>query len=163
MNTSRNSRKDARSNPSSDTENVDDIAADLSPSERMGLNAAHRFAGHHRGRGSTRAALASILLGFELVVIFLTGMTMFGLRVFQPPELGIWSGVALCALTVVALMCMRTRAGIFLGWIVQLLLLAGALLLPGIAIVALIFIALYAFACVKGAQIDRMRAAAERL
>lgn len=130
----------------------------LSPSERAGMRAVDRISGNRRGGGSTRAALGAITLGFELIVIFLTGMTTFGLRVFDPPVIGIIGGLALCAMTVVALACMRSRVGIWLGWLVQALLLASAIFLPAVAVIALIFGGVYAFGMVKGAQIDRQRA-----
>lgn len=130
----------------------------LSPSERMGINAANKISGNTNGRGSTQAALGSIILGFELFVIFLTGLTTFGLRIFDPPSLGIWGGIGLCVLTVVALACMRTRIGIWLGWLVQILLLLSAFFLPLILLVGLIFTAVYAYGMIKGAQIDRQKA-----
>lgn len=130
----------------------------LSPSERVGMNAVNKISGNSKGRGSTQAALASIILGFEIFVIFLTGLTTFGLRVFDPPEMGIWGGIGLCVLTVIALALMRTGVGIWLGWLVQALLLLSAIFLPGILFVGVIFTAVYAYGMIKGAQIDRQKA-----
>jgi hypothetical protein len=51
------------------------------------------------------------------------------------------------------------RAGIILGWIVHALMLATAILLPMALIVGLLFTGLWIYCMVKGAQIDRNRAA----
>ena len=130
----------------------------LSPSERAGINAAQRISGHRGGRSSTQGSLGSIILGFEIIVIFLTGLTTFGLRVFDPPTIGIWGGVSVCLLAVIALALMRTRAGIFLGWIVQAVVLLSAIFLPAILLVGIPFAIIYGYGMIKGAQIDRQRA-----
>ncbi|WP_166984717.1 DUF4233 domain-containing protein [Canibacter zhoujuaniae] len=136
---------------------ADDL--ELSPSERAGVNYANRLSGGHHGRGSTQKALASIALGFEIIIIFLVGMTMYGLNVFDPPQIGIYAGLILCALCVVALLVMRTPIGITVGWLVQIILFAAAFFLPATLIVAVLFGGLWVFAMIKGKQIDRMRAA----
>ncbi|MDO4241294.1 MAG: DUF4233 domain-containing protein [Microbacteriaceae bacterium] len=138
---------------------------ELSPSERFGVNAANRLSGNLQNgnlqkRGSTQKALASITLGFEMFVIFLTGMTVYGLRVFDPQEIGIYAGLALCGVVVLALALMRRgRLGLWLGWLVQALLFVSAFWLPAILIVAFMFGGLWVFCMIKGAQIDRLRVA----
>lgn len=132
----------------------------LSPSEQRGHNIAMRLSGAGRGgRGSTQKALASIALGFEMFVIFLTGLTVYGLQILDPAWWGIVGGVALCAISVVALACMRFGlVGILLGWTVQALFCASAILLPGIIVPAVLFVALWVYCMVKGGQIDRQKA-----
>ena len=110
----------------------------------------------------TQRALASIVLGFELIVVFLIGMTVFGLGILEPRELGIWGGLGLCALIVVALGLMRFgRVGIVLGWVVHGLVLLSGIVLPMALVVGVIFTALWIYCMVKGAQIDRTRIAWE--
>lgn len=136
----------------------------LSPSESFAHNSAMRVSGGARGDASmrTQRALASIVLGFELIVVFLIGMTVFGLGILTPPELGIWGGVGLCAIIVAALGLMRFgRVGIVLGWIVHALVLASGIVLPMALVVGVIFTALWIYCMVKGAQIDRTRIAWE--
>ena len=132
----------------------------LSPSERLAHNTAMRVAGAAGSDLKTQRALASIVLGFELVVVFLIGMTVFGLGITEPRELGILGGVALCVVILAALATMRVRKlGIGIGWAVHLLMLASAFVLPAALVVALIFTALWVYCMVRGARIDRERAA----
>lgn len=130
----------------------------LSPSERIGYTTATKLSGGAR-HGSTQRALASVVLGFEMVIIFLTGLTLFGLNVFQPREAGLIIGGVVCLMCIIALALMRSRAGIILGWIVQLLLVIGGFWLPAIWVVALMFGGLWIYCMVRGAAIDRARVA----
>lgn len=133
----------------------------LSPSETFAHNSAMRVAGaaSNPGAARTQRALASIVLGFELIVVFLIGMTVFGLRLLEPAELGIWGGLGLCAVIVVALVTMRFgQVGITIGWVVHALMLLSAIVLPMALIVGLIFTALWVYCMVRGARIDRSRA-----
>ena len=133
----------------------------LSPSETLAHNSAMRVAGAGRAgdpSAKTQRALASIVLGFELIVVFLIGMTVFGLRVLQPAELGIWGGLGLCAVIIVGLSTMRIgRLGIAIGWAVHALILLSGFVLPMALIVGVIFTALWIYCMVKGAAIDRDR------
>lgn len=132
----------------------------LSPSETFAHNSAMRVSGGARDGSAmkTQRALASIVLGFELIVVFLIGMTVFGLGILEPRELGIWGGLGLCALIVVALGLMRFgRVGIVLGWVVHGLVLLSGIVLPMALVVGVIFTALWIYCMVKGAQIDRNR------
>jgi hypothetical protein len=134
----------------------------LSPSETLAHNTAMRVSGSARDGSvaKTQRALASIVLGFELIVVFLIGMTIYGLGLLEPRELGIWGGLGLCAVIIVALATMRFgKAGIVIGWAVHALMLLSAILLPMSLIVGIIFTALWIYCMVKGARIDRDRAA----
>ena len=132
----------------------------LSPSETMAHNSAMRLSGSANGQRSTQRALASIVLGFELIVVVLIGLTMFGLSTTDPRELGLYLGGGLGVLIIVALGLMRRgKIGIVIGWIVHVLMLLTAILLPMALIVGLLFTGLWIYCMVKGAQIDRDRAA----
>lgn len=135
----------------------------LSPSETLAHNSAMRISGAARrdDPGSkTQRALASIVLGFELIVVVLIGLTIFGLGLLEPRELGLWIAGGLALVCVAALALMRVgRAGIWLGWIAHALMLAtGFILLPAL-VVGAIFTALWIYCMVKGARIDRDRVA----
>lgn len=108
---------------------------------------------------STRRSLASVVLGFELIVVFLGGLTIFGLNVLEPRELGIVIGFSLAALILLALALMRTPLGLPLGWAVQVGMLATAFVLPPLAIAGVLFTALWVYCMVVGGRIDRERAA----
>lgn len=141
------------SNPSSEGEDLV-----LSPSEQRAHNLAVRASGVKKP--STQKSLASISLGFELFVVFLIGLTLFGLGVFDPAWVGLVVGGAVCVLIIVALGLMRVgRVGIILGWIVHALYFIGTFWLVPIMFVGLIFTALWVYCLWKGAQIDRMREA----
>ena len=130
----------------------------LSPSEQR----AHNFASNMSGKKekSTLKALASIVLGFELFVVFLVGLTLYGMKVLNPAWMGLVVGGAVCVLICVALGLMRVkRVGIMLGWVVHLLYFVGAFFLIQILFVGIVFTALWIYCLWKGAHIDRMRAA----
>ena len=132
----------------------------LSPSETMAHNSAMRLSGASTGQRSTQRALASIVLGFELIIVILIGLTMFGLGTTEPRELGLYLGGGLGLLIIVALGVMRRgKTGIILGWIIHALMLLTAVLLPLALVVGLLFTGLWVYCMVKGAQIDRDRAA----
>ena len=138
------------------------IELELSPSERTAHNAALRLAGAGRGEveARTQKALASITLGFELIVVVLIGLAIFGLGLLEPRELGLWIAAGLALACILALALMRFgRVGVVLGWVVHVLMFATAIIIPTALIVALMFTALWIFCMFKGAQIDRNRAA----
>ncbi len=134
----------------------DDIP--LSPSERAGLNTVNRVSGNRRGGGSTQAALGSIALGFQLIVIFLIGLMLFGLRRFDPPYLALIGAGVVCALSVIAIGTMRWPLGKWLGSLVQVLVFVSAVWAPAILVVAILFGGLWVYSMWKGAAIDHQKA-----
>lgn len=132
----------------------------LSPSETVAHNAAMRLSGAGRGevQAKTQRALASITLGFELIVVVLIGLAIFGLGLLEPRELGLWIAGGLALACVLALGLMRVgNLGIWMGWVVHVLMLATALILPASLVVSVLFSALWVYCMIKGAQIDRQR------
>jgi hypothetical protein len=125
----------------------------------MAHNSAMRISGARGGQRSTQRALASIVLGFELIIVVLIGLTIFGLGITEPRELGLYLGGGLATVILVALAIMRRgNAGIYLGWAVHGLMLLSAVLLPMALVVGVLFTALWVYCMVKGAQLDRERA-----
>lgn len=108
---------------------------------------------------STRNALASVVLGFELIIVFLGGLTIFGLNALEPRELGIWIGVSLAGLMILALALIRTPLGIPIGWVAQFGMLATGFILPGLFIAGALFTGLWIYCMVVGGRMDRERAA----
>lgn len=130
----------------------------LSPSETAAHNSAMRISGAARGERSTQKALASIVLGFELIIVVLIGLTLFGLGALEPRETGLFLGGGLAVVIILGLAFMRVgRVGIGIGWVVHALMLATGILLPMAVIVGLLFTALWIYCMIKGAQIDRDR------
>lgn len=99
------------------------------------------------------------MLSFELFIVFLIGLTLFGLKIVDPAWMGLVIGGAGCLTVIVALGFMRVRnVGIIIGWGVHLLYFAGGFLFGPILLVGLIFTSLWVYCLWKGAHIDRTRA-----
>lgn len=143
--------------PESESESQDELV--LSPSETMAHDSVMRIAGARNGQRSTQRALASIVLGFELIIVVLIGLTIFGLEITEPRELGLYLGGGLAAVILVALSIMRRgKGGIYLGWAVHGMMLLSAFVLPTALVVGILFTVLWVYCMVKGAQLDRQRA-----
>ena len=113
-----------------------------------------------RTRGAAES-LASVVLGFESIVVFLGGLVLFGLEALPEgiePWWGIVAGSVLAVLLIATAGVVRHTWGIALGWFWQLLIVLGGLLEPALALVGLIFGAMYAYATIKGASLDRRNA-----
>jgi hypothetical protein len=105
-----------------------------------------------------------VVLGFESIIVFLGGLVVFGLRALPDgiePWWGVVGGVVLALLMVVAAGMLRHRGAIAAGWALQVVLLLGGFLVPALALVALIFGGMWAYATIKGAALDRRNAAAD--
>ena len=113
-----------------------------------------------RARGAAES-LATIVLGFESIVAFLAGLVIYGLRALPEaiaPWWGIVAGGVLALLMVVTTRFTRSRWGIALGWALQAVVALGAFFVPALALVALVFGGMYAYATIKGAALDRRNA-----
>ena len=80
------------------------------------------------------------------------------------PEEGdrlLWVGLGLALLALVASGLMRRPFGITLGWVVQALTWASALVVTAMIGVALVFTALWVLMLVQGTKVDRMVAERE--
>lgn len=113
-----------------------------------------------RARGAEES-LAQIVLGFESVIVFLGGLAAYGLGALPdavPQWWGIVAGSILALLMIATTGLVRYRWGIGLGWAWQLVVVLGAFLVPALALVGLIFGAMYAYATIKGGALDRRNA-----
>lgn len=113
-----------------------------------------------RARGAAES-LATIVLGFESIIAFLGGLAIYGLRALPEPIEPWWGIVA--GSVVAVLMILTTRVvrypwGIALGWVLQVVVALGAIFVPALALVALIFGGMYAYATIKGGALDRRNA-----
>ena len=73
----------------------------------------------------------------------------------------LWVGLGLAAVALVASGLMRRPYGITLGWLVQALTWASAVLVPAMLGVALVFTALWVLLLLQGSKIDRLVAERE--
>ena len=101
------------------------------------------------------------MLGFESIVVFLGGLVVYGLKVLPfgiEPWWGIVGGVVMAVAMVAVSGMLQHRWALFAGWGLQVLLLLGGLLVPALAVVAVIFGGMWAYATIKGAALDRRNA-----
>ncbi|WP_439902871.1 DUF4233 domain-containing protein [Microbacterium azadirachtae] len=106
--------------------------------------------------------LGSIVLVFEAVVVGLAGLTVFGLKALGPgiePWWGIVGGAVVALAMIVAAGLMGSRAGIVMGWILQVIVLLSAFLVPAIGLVAIVFGGMWIYAMIVGGRADRAAAA----
>lgn len=124
------------------------------------MTAATRTPRPRRPRGA-QESLASIVLVFEAVIAFLAGLVIFGLKVL-PAGIEDWWGVVagsvVAVLMVVTAGLVRHPWAIAFGWVLQVVVALGALLVPALLLVALIFGGMWAYATIKGASLDRRNA-----
>ncbi len=106
--------------------------------------------------------LAPIVLGFEAIVVFLVGLTIFGLRQL-PAGFEPWWGIVgggVLALACIAIAGMITKPwAIPAGWVVQAIVALSAFFVPAILLVVLIFGGMWAYATIGGARLDARRPA----
>jgi hypothetical protein len=110
-----------------------------------------------RARG-VQESLGSIVLGIEIVVVFLAALVVNGLGAL-PPALALGGGAALVALMIAAIGTLRWPIGVVLGWLVQAIVVAGGLLVPDLFLVGALFVAMWAYCMIMGGRIDRRNAA----
>ncbi|WP_235833259.1 DUF4233 domain-containing protein [Orlajensenia flava] len=108
---------------------------------------------------SVQRSLASIILGFELIVVFLAALVNYGLPTGGLISLGpvgsLVAGGVLCLLIILTLGLIRRPFAITLGWIVQVLILLGGFFNVAMFFVGALFAAMWAYGMIRGARIDR--------
>ncbi|REC97096.1 uncharacterized protein DUF4233 [Microbacterium sp. AG157] len=113
-----------------------------------------------RQRGA-QESLGAVVLGFESIIVFLGGLVVYGLKVLPlgiEPWWGIVGGVVMAIAMVAISGSLRHRWALFAGWGLQVVLLLGGFLVPALAVVAVIFGGMWAYATIKGAALDRQNA-----
>ncbi|MDL5350356.1 DUF4233 domain-containing protein [Microbacterium sp. zg-YB36] len=113
-----------------------------------------------RTRGAAES-LGSIVLVFEAIVAFLAGLAIYGLRVLPEgvePWWGIVAGSVVAVLMVITAGLLRHRWAVAFGWVLQVTVALGAVFVPAILLIALMFGAMWAYATIKGASLDRRNA-----
>lgn len=106
--------------------------------------------------------LAPVVLGFEAIVVFLVGLTIFGLRQL-PAGIEQWWGIvagAVLALACIAVAGMITKPwALTAGWVIQAIVALSAFFVPAVLLVVLIFGGMWAYATIGGARLDARRPA----
>ncbi|MGN8027930.1 DUF4233 domain-containing protein [Microbacterium sp. 22242] len=102
--------------------------------------------------------LGSVVLAFEAIVVALAGLTIFGLKALGPGIEPWWAivggGVVAVAMLIVAGLT-GSRAGIVMGWILQVVVLLSAFLVPAILLVVVVFGGMWTYAMIVGGRADR--------
>ncbi len=107
---------------------------------------------------SVKGTVASVVLALEAFVVFFATLVFFG-RDYAPPGVVFGVGGGLLAVIIGTAALLRYRAGYWLGWLVQVILIASGLLEPIMFIVGGIFAAMWVFGIVRGSSVDELNAA----
>ncbi|MGR0219184.1 DUF4233 domain-containing protein [Agromyces sp. ZXT2-6] len=117
------------------------------------------------GPRSVRRTLASIVLVFEVVVVFLAALVIWGLSREEGGILGLpeWAPLAGGGLVILGLVVtvgsLRHEWAYGLGWALQAVIFASGVLNPAMFVVGALFGGMWAYCMIAGARIDRDRAA----
>lgn len=114
---------------------------------------------------SIRQSLAAIVLGFEVIVVFLAALVIWGLaQGGVEAALPSWVPLAAGGVIIIGLIAtiglLRFSWAYPLGWALQVLILASGFLNPAMFVVGALFGGMWWYCMVTGARIDRERAAA---
>lgn len=111
-----------------------------------------------RRERSATESLLSITLMLEGFLVFFVALTAFSLDLVSPVQ-ALVGGAVLLLLIVVAARAARYPGGRWLGWALQLALVALGFILPLMFVIGAGFLALWAFCFVKGRSLDAAKAA----
>lgn len=114
------------------------------------------------GKRSVRQSLASIVLAFEVIVVFLASLVAFGLKV-QPGPVALIGGGVICLALLATLALLRYEWSFALGWVLQGVIVATGIFVPVMWVIGLIFAGMWVYCMVVGGRIDRQKAAAEEM
>ncbi len=117
-------------------------------------------AGRPRRQRSITESLLSVALGLEAILVFFVTLTAFGLKAL-PPATAFIGGAALIVALVLAAALLRFSWGVWLGWVLQVALLATGFILPIMFFIGAGFVALWIFCFVKARQLTNQRSPEE--
>lgn len=119
--------------------------------------------GMPKKRRSVRVMFASVLLLMEAFVVFFATLVLFGLR---GRELGagavLGGGLGLMAVFILACAVVSRPWGLWLGWVLQLALLALGFFEPMMFLVGAVLVVTWFFTIRTGARLDRENAQRDR-
>jgi hypothetical protein len=112
-----------------------------------------------RRHRSAQESLGSIVLGFEFIVVFLGALVIFGLKAL-PAQIALGGGAVLAVVMLATIPLLRHRWGFWIGWLLQLIVLASGFLVGMMFVVGAIFTALWTYCMITGTRLDRANARA---
>jgi Protein of unknown function (DUF4233) len=111
---------------------------------------------------SVTESLLSITLILEAAVLLFAGLTAFGLKVLEP-ALPAWVALVGAAVLIVVLLAatalLRYPAGVAIGWVLQVVLIALGILVPLMYVIGAGFALLWIYCFTRGRRIDASRTA----
>jgi Protein of unknown function (DUF4233) len=113
--------------------------------------------GRARRERTATESLLSITLALEAIVVFFVALTVYGLEQL-PAGIALGGGVALILILALDARLVRSAAGVWLGWVLQVVLILLGLVTPVMWFVGAGFAGLWVFCFVKGRQLDRAKA-----
>lgn len=111
-----------------------------------------------RRQRSATESLLSIVLGLEAVLMFFVALAVFRFDVL-PPAAAFGGGAAVIVLLLVVGRTLRFRLGVWLGWALQLGIIAIGFLLPLMFFIGAGFVAIWIYCFITGVRLDRRNAA----
>jgi hypothetical protein len=111
-----------------------------------------------RRQRSATESLLSIVLGLEAALMFFVALAVFRFGVLPPVAAFVGGAVVIVLLLAVGRM-LRHRVGMWLGWALQLGLIATGFLLPLMFFIGAGFVAIWVYCFVTGVRLDRRNAA----
>jgi ABC-type dipeptide/oligopeptide/nickel transport system permease subunit len=121
-----------------------------------GMTALSPDHGRPRAPRSVKRSLASIVLGFETIVVFLAALVFFGLGAL-PPVVALGGGAALVAVFLATIALLRYPWAYVIGWILQVLLVATGFLNPVMFVIGGLFGGMWVYSMVTGTRIDKQK------
>ncbi|GAB3130551.1 DUF4233 domain-containing protein [Glaciibacter psychrotolerans] len=103
-----------------------------------------------------KRSLASIVLGFEVIVVFLAALVLFGLKAL-PPLAALGGGAVLLIIMVGTVGLLRFQWAYLIGWAVQVIVIAAGFLNPTLFFVGAIFAAMWTYCMVVGTKLDHQK------
>lgn len=111
-------------------------------------------AGRPRRVRTVSESLLSIVLGLEAALMFFVTVTAFGLKVV-PPAVAFGGGAALFVLLLIAAWLLRFSWGVWVGWVLQAVIVATGFVLPLMFFVGAGFVAIWIYCFVTGHRLDK--------
>ena len=105
---------------------------------------------------SVKRSLASIVLGFETIVVFLAALVFFGLGAL-PPVLALGGGALLCLIMLATVALLRYWWAYAVGWAIQAIIVLSGFLNPVMFFIGAIFAAMWVYCMVNGTKIDHQK------
>ncbi|KFF59836.1 hypothetical protein JF66_08490 [Cryobacterium sp. MLB-32] len=110
------------------------------------------------GPRSVKRSLASIVLGFETIVVFLAALVTYGLNAV-PPFVALGGGAVLVLSMVALIGLLRYSWSYPVGWALQAIVIATGFITPAMFFVGALFAAMWAYCMINGTRIDNQKEA----